>query len=251
VGLPGILIAILIRMTLAEPVRGLNENKYVPETLVPFRQVLALLWSRKSFRHMALAAGLNAFAAYGTLNWLASFFIRSHGMTTGELGTWLALSTGLFGAIGVFAGGIIADRLAPRDKRWYVWLPAIAGFISLPFMLTVYLTSSQYTALILAFIPGLLFNVYLGTTIATSHALVGQRMRATASAILFLILNIIGLGLGPWSVGMLSDYLLPTLGNESLRYAMVALIPTVLFWSSCHFYLASRNLRADLASAPD
>ena len=230
VGVPGILIAFLVRRTLAEPIRGLNENKQVPAALVPFKDVMSLLWSRRSFRHLALAAGLNALAAYGTLNWQASFFIRSHGMTTGELGTWLALSSGLFGAIGVFAGGIIADRLAPRDKRWYVWLPAIAGFISLPFMLIVFLTSSQYLALIVAFVPGLLFNVYLGTTIATSHALVGQRMRATASAILFLILNIIGLGLGPWSVGMLSDYLQPSLGAESLRYAMVFIIPAVLFW---------------------
>jgi predicted MFS family arabinose efflux permease len=251
VGVPGILIAFLVRRTLAEPIRGLNENKQVPAALVPFKDVMSLLWSRRSFRHLALAAGLNALAAYGTLNWQASFFIRSHGMTTGELGTWLALSSGLFGAIGVFAGGIIADRLGPRDKRWYVWLPAIAGFISLPFMLIVFLTSSQYLALIVAFIPGLLFNVYLGTTIATSHALVGQRMRATASAILFLILNIIGLGLGPWSVGMLSDYLQPSLGVESLRYAMVFIIPAVLFWSSCHFLLASKNLRADLAAAPD
>jgi hypothetical protein len=100
-------------------------------------------------------------------------------------------------------------------------------------------------------VPGLLFNVYLGTSIATAHGLVGSRMRATASAILFLILNIIGLGLGPWSVGMLSDYLAPSLGVDSLRYAMVYLIPTVLFWSSVHFYLASRTLRADLAAAPD
>ena len=74
---------------------------------------------------------------------------------------------------------------------------------------------------------------------------------AIAAAILFLILNIIGFGLGPWSVGMLSDYLNPSLGAESLRYAMVYLVPTVLFWSSCHFYLAARTLREDLAAAPD
>jgi hypothetical protein len=113
------------------------------------------------------------------------------------------------------------------------------------------LVPGQYAALLLSFVPGLLFNVYLGTSIATAHGLVGSRMRATASAILFLILNIIGLGLGPWSVGMLSDYLNPSLGAESLRYAMVYLVPTVLFWSSCHFYFAARTLREDLAAAPD
>lgn len=250
VGAPGILMAFLVRRTLKEPIRGLVENKKVSDDQVPFFEVISLLWNRLSFRHMALGTALNAFAAYGTVNWLASFFIRSHGMTTGELGTWLAMSSGLFGAIGVFSGGLLADKLAPRDKRWYVWLPSIVGFICVPFLIAVQLVSNQYTALILAFIPGFLFNVYLGNAIATTHGLVGQRMRATASAILFLILNIIGLGLGPWSIGMLSDYLAPTLGTESLRYAMVILIPLAMFWSSCHFYLASRTLRDDLAAAP-
>jgi MFS family permease len=200
---------------------------------------------------MAFATGLNSFAAYATVNWQASFFIRSHGMTTGELGTWLAVSSGLLGAIGVFGGGVLADKLAPRDKRWYMWLPALVGFISLPFFIFSFLASNQYLALTLGFVPGLLFNVYLGNTIATTHALVGTRMRATASAILFFTLNVIGLGLGPASIGILSDYLAPTLGIESLRYAIVFLLPPVMAWSACHFLLASRALRGDLAAAPD
>ncbi|MCZ6710755.1 MAG: MFS transporter, partial [Gammaproteobacteria bacterium] len=103
----------------------------------------------------------------------------------------------------------------------------------------------------LSIVPGLLFNVWLGNAIATTHGLVGLRMRATASAILFLILNIIGLGAGPWSIGLLSDYLQPSLGLDSLRYAMFYVLPVIMFWSACHFYLASRTLRADLAAAPD
>lgn len=250
VGAPGILIAALVRFTLKEPVRGLMENKVVSDEQVPFGDVLRLLWSRRSFRHLALGAGLNAFAAYSVLNWLASFFIRSHGMTTGELGTWLSMSTGLFGAIGVFAGGVLADKLAPADTRWYMWLPGIATFLCAPFTIAVLTVESQYLALWLAFVPGLLFNVYLGNCIATTHGLVGSRMRATSSAILFLILNIIGLGLGPWSVGILSDYLAADMGAESLRYAMMALIPTVTVWSAIHFYFASRSLKEDMAAAP-
>ena len=251
VGVPGILIAALVRYTLKEPIRGLMEKKIVSDVQPPFMEVVHLLWSRKSFRHMALGAGLNALAAYVTINWLASFFIRTHGMSTGELGTWLALSTGLLGAIGVFGGGVVADKLAPSDKRWYVWLPSVIGFVSTPFMIGVYLVPNQYVALFLSFIPGLLFNVYLGTSIATAHGLVGLRMRATASAILFLILNIIGLGLGPWLVGVTSDYLAPTLGVDSLRYALVSITPIAMVWSAIHFYLASKSLRADLAAAPD
>ena len=251
VGIPGIILAFIVRATVKEPIRGLIENKVASDEQVPFKQVITVLWQRKTFRHLALASGLNAFAGYGTANWLASFFIRSHEMTTGELGTWLALSTGLFGAIGILLGGILADKLGKTDKRWYLWVPGIATILVAPFMLFTLLTGSQYVALLCAFIPGLLQNVYLGNSIATTHSLVGLRWRSTASAILFLVLNIIGLGLGPFAVGYLSDFLSPSLGTESLRYAMVALLPTAMIWSSIHFLIASRTLQKDLEQAPE
>ncbi len=250
VGAPGILLAILVRFTVAEPVRGISENKTASEDSVPFGEVLRTLWSRRSFRHLAMGAALNAFCGYSMANWTASFMIRTHEMSTGELGTWLSLILGGGGAIGVFGGGLLADYLAPRDKRWYAWLPVITGLMGLPFIVGVYLASNPYVALSLMVFPGIVSNVYLGNTIATTHGLVGLRMRAMASAILFLIINIIGLGLGPWTIGMASDMLEPTLGRESLRYAMLYILPVVMFWSLCHFYLASRTLREDLAAAP-
>lgn len=250
VGVPGIVLAVVLRLTLAEPIRGLNDPGFTPGESATFGEVLRVLWTRPSFRHLALGAGLNAFCGYATANWTASFIIRSHGMATGELGTWLALIIGVGGAIGVFGGGLLADRLASRDRRWYAWLPSIAGFLIVPFMLGIYLADNAYLALSLSIIPGLLFQIYLGNTIATTHALVGPGMRATASAVLFLILNIIGLGAGPWVIGVLSDYLAPSLGAESLRYAMLYVLPPVMAWSATHYWLASRSLRADIDAAP-
>ena len=252
VGLPGIAIALIVRFTIAEPIRGLSENREATEASnVPFGDVLRLLWSRLSFRHMALGAALNAFAGYSTSNWTASFMIRSHGMTTGELGTWLAGIMGLGGAIGVFFGGVIAEKLAVKDVRWYMRLPALTGIICVPFMVAIYLVDGAYTALLLSIVPGVLFNVYLGNTLAMTHGLVGLRMRALASAILFFILNIIGLGIGPWATGYLSDVLAPSFGDDSLRYAMLYLLPAAMTWSVVHLYLASRHLKEDLANAPD
>jgi predicted MFS family arabinose efflux permease len=250
VGIPGILLAVLVRYTLAEPIRGLSDAREVSGESTSFRQVSALLWSRRSFRHIALGAGLNAFASYSVSNWTASFMIRSHDMSTGELGTWLALIMGFGGAVGVFSGGLLADRLGARDKRWYVWLPALTGMIALPFTVSVYLVNSPYTAFLCMIVPAVLSNVYLGSAIATTHGLVGMRMRAMSSAILFLILNIIGLGAGPWTIGIVSDLLAPTFGTESLRYAMLYIIPVIGIWSISHFYLAGKNLREDLAAAP-
>ena len=251
VGAPGLLIALLVRYTLREPIRGLSEQRQGNTETAPFGTVLRLLMSRSAFRHMAFGAALNAFAGYSSSSWTASFMIRSHGMTTGELGTWLALILGLGGAVGVLAGGVIAERLARKDVRWYMWLPTITGLICIPFMIANYLVAGAYTALMVSVIPGILFNVYLGNTLAMTHGLVGLRMRALASAILFLILNLIGLGLGPWAVGVLSDFLAPTLGDESLRHAMLYLLPIAMTWSVFHFYMASRSLKNDLANAPD
>lgn len=251
VGIPGLVIALLVRFTMAEPIRGGSENRTDSNEVVPFKSVLGLLWSRKSFRHMSFGAALNAFAGYASSSWTASFMIRSHGMTTGELGTWLALILGLCGAIGVVGGAMLADRLGAKDRRWHMWVPAITGVICLPFMVATYLADGPYLALALSVVPGLLFNVYLGNTLAMTHGLVGLRMRAVASAVLFLILNLIGLGLGPLAVGTLSDFLAPTLGQESLRHAMLYLLPVAMTWSVFHFWRAAGTLREDLAAAPD
>ncbi|MFT6286531.1 MAG: putative MFS family arabinose efflux permease [Alcanivorax sp.] len=251
VGIPGVFLAGVLMLTLREPARGLAEQRSASNEPVPLKKVLSVLWGSRSFRHLSLGASLNAFSGYSISSWSASFFIRSHDMSTGELGTWLALIIGLCGAIGVFFGGVLADRMASKDKRWYLWMPAIAGFIAVPFIVAVYIVDNPYYALSLMVIPGLLHQVYLGSTIATTHNLVGLRMRATSSAILFFIINMIGLGLGPFLIGFLSDQLAPSVGADSLRIAMLYLLPAVMFWSACHFYLGSRHLRADLAAVPD
>ena len=250
VGAPGIVVALFVRYTLREPIRGLMEDRQDVATDTPFPEVLKLLWSRLSFRHLAIGGALNAFAGYSSSNWTASFMIRSHDMSTGELGTWLALIMGVGGAIGVFWGSYIAERLAKFDVRWYMWMPTITGMICVPFMIATYVVEGAYTALIVSVVPGILFNVYLGNSLAMTHALVGLRMRAVASAILFFLINLIGMGLGPWGVGLLSDMLSVELGNESLRYAMLYLLPAAMGWSAVHFLLASRTLQKDLEAAP-
>jgi predicted MFS family arabinose efflux permease len=250
VGVPGVLLALVVRYTLREPRRGLSENRDDNPEPVAVKEVVALLWSRRSFRHMAWAGALSAFAGYSVANWSASFIIRSYGMSTGELGTWLAFIIGIGGAVGVFGGGLLADKLAAKDTRWYVLLPALAGVISLPFAAGVYLVDNVYASLLLMIIPAIQSNVFLGNTLAVSHSLVGLRMRAMASAILFFIFNLVGLGAGPWSVGLLSDLLAPQFGDESLRYAMLALVPLMVSLSALHFYLSSRHLKRDLAAAP-
>lgn len=250
VGVPGILLAIVVRYTMAEPVRGSSEGREAGDT-PGFKEVMNLLFIRKSFRYIALGAAFNAFCGYTLANWSASFMIRSYQMPTGELGSWLALIIGVGGAFGIVCGGALSDHMGRLDKRWYVWIPAIGSFVMVPALIGQFTAQTASASLLIMAIPGTLMNVYLGASIAITHSLVGLRMRSTASAILFLILNIIGLGCGPWTVGLLSDYLTPQFGDEALRHAMLYVTPVAMTVSGLLFLRAAKYLREDLAKAPE
>ena len=99
------------------------------------------------------------------------------------------------------------------------------------------------------FVPSVVAGMYLGPCLAMTHGLVGLRMRAQASPILFFILNLIGLGIGPMAAGWLSDYLRPEFGNLSICYALITMV-MVNIWCAVHYYFATRTLREDLAKAP-
>ncbi|MGK0499348.1 MAG: MFS family permease [Oceanicoccus sp.] len=253
VGLPGIGLAILFRLTIAEPIRGYSENKAQQgENVVApsLRQVLTLIWSRRSMRYLIIAGSLTAFSGYSMSSWMASYIIRSYGMSTGELGTWLALTMGLFGAVGTLSSGVIADYLGRRDQRWYMWLPACAMSISVPSFAVAMMADTAGSTLLLNIIPTLVSTVYVGSCIAMIHGMLGVNMRATGSAIFYFLINIIGLGLGPLSIGLLSDYWQPLYGVDSLRFAMVTLISLASATAAAVFLMASRELREDLANAP-
>ena len=251
VGIPGVLLALVLYLTVPEPIRGLAENRASTGDNPSMMTVFKVLLSRRSFLFMALGAAMNAFAGYSTANWVASFMIRTHQMPTGELGTWLALIIGLGGAIGVFGSGVLADNLGKKDKRWYMWVPVYAAAISVPFQIATYWVDGPYAALMCMTIPSILANAYLGATIASVHGMVGLRMRAVSSALLFFILNIIGLGMGPTTVGLVSDSLVDQHDVDSLRYAMMYIVPSSMFISGALYVLASRYIREDLANAPD
>jgi MFS family permease len=259
VGIPGIFVALIIALTLREPPRGLSDVKPVlntaqkaaaeaaPKPEAPHvKEVLNFLWAKVSFRHLSFAAGLHAFVSYGASTWNAPFFTRIHSMSSTDLGAALALVAGV-GAIGTFAGGYLSDKLSDRtgDKRWYFWVPGIATIIMVPFQLVAYLYDGTTAAIASLCMVAIMGNVYLGPSFAMTQALVSLRMRAVASAILLFVLNLIGMGLGPYFVGILSDLFAPTFGIESLRYALCIAV-LVNLWAGVHYMLGARSMRGDL-----
>jgi predicted MFS family arabinose efflux permease len=247
VGVPGLLLAILVRFTLREPPRGMAEGRVADEEQPTIMETFRFLWSKRSFRHMAVGGGLTAFVGYGVITWVPSFLIRSYGMNTGDVGTYLGLILGIPGGIGIALGGYLADRYGARDTRWYLWIVSVALIASMPLFFGVYLSSTAFASLMFLILPILLGNFYQATTFSQTQGLVSLRMRSVAAAVLLFILNMIGLGAGPQAVGILSDVLQPSYGDESLRYALL-ILSTVQIWAAYHYYQAGKSLKEDLVT---
>ncbi len=245
VGVPGLLLAILVRFTLREPPRGMAEGRVADEEQPTIMETFRFLWSKRSFRHMAVGGGLTAFVGYGVITWVPSFLIRSYGMSTGDVGTYLGLILGIPGGIGIALGGYLADRYGAGDTRWYLWIVSVALIASTPLFFGVYLSSTAFASLMFLILPILLGNFYQATTFSQTQGLVSLRMRSVAAAVLLFILNMIGLGAGPQAIGILSDILQPSYGDESLRYALL-ILSTVQIWAAYHYYQAGKSLKDDL-----
>jgi len=246
VGLPGLVLALIVRLTVREPIRGQSENRTAEEHHPRVMETFRFLAKRRTFLHMSFGGALAAFIGYGVLSWFPSFLIRTHEMRTGEIGLWLGLILGIPGGAGIFLGGYIADKLGAKDTRWYLWTASAAALLALPFGAAVYAISDPYWALAIFSVPIFLSNFWQATTFAQTQSLVGLRMRGMASAILLFIINIIGLGVGPWAIGSLSDLLAPRFGPDSLRWSL--LISSALgVWVAYHFYAAGKHLKIDLA----
>ena len=247
VGVPGLILAILVRYTLAEPPRGMAEGRVDSGEQPSIGETMAYLWQKKSFRHMSFAAALTAFVGYGFITWAPAFLIRSYGMGTGEIGTWFGLVLGIPGGIGIALGGYLADRFGAKDPKWYLWTTAIALLVMTPFNLIVYLATDSTMSLLGMIIPVLLGNFYQATTFSQTQGISTLRMRAVAAGILLFILNFIGLGFGPQVVGIVSDLLSDSYGTESLRYALL-ICSLVNIWAAVHYFIAGRHLKDDLVT---
>lgn len=234
VGLPGIVVAIVVRASLRDPPR----RQETPEAS-SLREVARFLWSRRTFRHISLGASLQAFVLYSVSVWNPAFLERSHDMSSGEIGTWLAAMAGLGGGAGTFLGGWTADRLRLRDPRWSAWLPGIAAIAAIPFATGFYLGSDKIPVLLVGFAPLCLVSMHMGPTFAMTQGLVPDALRAVAAAVLLLAINAIGLGLGPLVVGLASDWLQPRYGDDSLR-VVLAWLAIVYAWSALHYAAAGR-----------
>jgi MFS transporter, Spinster family, sphingosine-1-phosphate transporter len=246
-GLPGLALAALTWFTLREP----RCTRPVPVEMTQqpsMKEGFVTLWAIPTFRHMLLVFSVLFFFNSGITQWLPTFFIRSHGFETGQLGTWFTLAFGVSGCIGIYGGGALASRYLPNNERLQLRIVAILFLAMLIVRPISFLVPNALWAFALM-VPAA-FVVYIadGPLFAVVQSLVPDRMRAMSIALIYLCANLIGLGLGPLVVGALSDAYRPWAGEDSLRYALVTLCPGYL-WVIWQLWRASHTVTHDLEVA--
>lgn len=233
VGLPGLLVALWVR-TLKEPTRRghmrreTDANGVTRNVEVPFMEVLAYLRVNAfSFLSMNLCLALLAMMAYGTAAWVPTFFVRTYGWSIHEIGRNYGIIIMIFGTIGVISGGALGDFVCSKGYRnGRIMVMTLAGLITVPFAIAFPLMSNPNIALMLL-IPATFFATF--TTGAGPSALMEMmpnQMRGFSSALSGLIVNLIGLGLGPTAIALVTDYVY---GDDMmLRYSLAIMSPIVL-----------------------
>lgn len=273
VGLPGIALALLM-FTIKEPIRGRYDPPAADQAHPGFATVLRRLWRKPTFVHIAAGAALATFANYGISSFAVPYLLRGFDISLVQASSAYGLITGLAAVLGTAMGGWLVDRFGMRDPRWYALIPATGVALSAPLYMLTFAQTSLLGLALLVILPAIIHYLYLGPTFGMTSNMVEARMRATASAILLLIMNLFGLGLGPTVVGALSDvfannaylgdYLASCPGGiapqGSSASAMAAckaasfigvkhgmyVAAAFYLWAGLHYFLAARSVRADL-----
>jgi MFS family permease len=244
-GVPGIIFSLLFFVTVKEPKKGATDvRESTSGKTYSLRTALKLLFSNKIILYLTIGTAQHLFCIYALLNWTPSFLSRLHGMKIMDIGVSLGLIFGIGGAIGTYVRRSLTDRLGKKDKRYYLRVPAYSVLISILFTTGALFFQNNYLTLFCLGVSAFLQSIYLGPFIAIAHSLVPASMRALSSAILLFMLNLFGLGFGPLVVGIISDLLSPSLGMESLRWALTIIL-LLSIGSAALFFAAAKKIGID------
>ena len=244
VGLPGVVLALVVWFVLRDPRRSdaaaVLHAKSQPAAL-PLGQAVAEVMRSRAFVLLVIAGSAASFLSYGKTTWTTIFFQRTHDLTPGQTGLWFGIIGGVGGILGTWLGGYLADRFGATNRRHVLSAPAIGMALAVPIAIAAYQAPTWPLALALIFVPQVCNSLYYGPCYSAAQGLVPIKARAIAAACLLFFQNLIGLGLGPLFFGVLSDWLQPSFGADSVRYvlygaAVLGLVPAFFFWR-CSLHL--------------
>lgn len=276
IGAPGLLVAVLAFLTLREPPRGMSDASGPPPgPPPPILTVFRFLLSKRSMCHILIGCALAATAMNAIGQFLGQFLLRNYHVGFAEAGRLLSIVAGAAMASGLALGGFGVDWAGRFDKRWYVWGPAAGLALSAPLFMLGFLQPTVVAAIAVLMVAHVALFIYFTPTLALAQNMVGANMRASSAFAVALVLGLVGIGLGPTLLGLISDAFArsaftpgdfnlmcagaaPAHGDltplqqacgaasaTGIRKALVA-ICLFLLWGALHYLLAARTLRADL-----
>ena len=246
-GLPGIALAGVLWLTVAEPRRSAPVDHPLRDA---WRPTLGFLISQKTFLIVLVGFCLTTYTNYATSAWIPPFLARVHHLSSVEIGTYAGTFKGLFGMAGTLAGGLVVARIGRRDDRWKLWAPAITSGLAGP-VFAVCLLTPDFTTMVAALaLTSFLVGFHLGPIFAIAQTVARPNMRALASAIILLTATCFGQGLGPLGVGIINDMLAGSSGAYAVRYSLLSASLTTML-GALFFLWAAQTIRADIARAAD
>ena len=222
VGIAGVIIAPIFKLTVAEPERGRFDSNHSTDAPPSLGTIVRKLMHKPSFWIMSFGAACSSMMGYGLFFWLPSFFVRSYSISLLDASLFYGAILLVGGLAGIWLGGSLADRFGADKRGAYVVIPALAFITTVPFYVVAILSPNLTTTFFAMLVPTAMGLVWLGPVLSAIQHVVPPNMRATASAIFLFINNLIGIGVGTMAIGILSDGLQARFGDDSLRYAILA-----------------------------
>lgn len=228
VGVVGIITAVVVFLFVKEPKKGGLDRPTTdadPVEKAGFWSTCKMYFANPVLRGMALACGATQFVTYALLAFATLFLMREKGMTLQQVAVWYALVVGIFTSLGMFVSGRLIDRLTRRSKAAYGWLPALGLAIAAPLFAGFVWASSWQLALVFLALPMGLNYFYLTPAVTLVQEELAPNQRVMSGALLLLVMNLIGLGLGPTYLGAASDWFRASHPDNSLQMAFYTLLP--------------------------
>jgi predicted MFS family arabinose efflux permease len=278
-GVPGLAAALLAWLTLREPPRGLADGNVTADAAPSLRDAMRALWRKPAFRHLLIGFVIGAFAMNAVAQFVLPFYLRSFNLPLGTAGALFGAVAFSSNGLGMLLGGAGFDRLSSRDARWPLWGPAVMLMLATPLYLAAFAGHAVTTSLVFIWFANLAMATHLAPSLSTVQNLASPRMRAMATAFVYLLMGLLGAGLGPTLMGMASDYFAThafaagdfihscpggrapagaasamdlacrQASTQGLRTALMC--GAVFFlWAALHFLLASRTVKRDLHVPP-
>jgi len=244
VGIAGIVVAPIFRATVREPVRGAFDKPGAQSGAASLTEIMTVLMRKPGFWGLSLGASCSSMMGYGLFFWLPSFFVRSYEITLLHASLVYGAILLVGGLAGTWFGGWMADRFGETNRAAYARIPAFAFLATVPFYLVGVLSPTLTISVLVMIVPTALGLAWLGPVISAVQHLVPPNMRATASAIFLFVNNLIGIGIGTFAIGAISDGLQSRFGEESLRYAILT-GTTFYLMAAVIFLLTARRLEQD------